>query len=161
MNKIGLNPYASKSGKLSSGHRTGKGQFLFQSQIRAMSKNVQTTRQLASFCMLVRLCSKSFKPGFSSMWTEKFQMFKLNLEKSEEPEIKLPMFTGSWRKQKSSRKTSTLASLTMLKPLTVWITTNCGKFWKRWEYQTTRPASWETYMQVKNQQNLTWNNWLV
>ena len=42
--------------------------------------------------------------------------------------------------------------LTMPKPLTVWITTNCGKFWKRWEYQTTWPASWETYMQVRYQQ---------
>ena len=38
------------------------------------------------------------------------------------------------------------------KPLTVWITINCGKFWKRWEYQTTWPASWETYMQVRKQQ---------
>ena len=52
----------------------------------------------------------------------------------------------------SSWKTSTSALLTMPKPLTMWITTNCGKFWKRWEYQTTWPASWETYMQVKKQQ---------
>jgi len=50
-------------------------------------------------------------------------MFKLGLEKAEEPEIKLPIFTGSYRKEENSRKTST-ASLTMLKPLTVWITTN-------------------------------------
>ena len=49
-------------------------------------------------------------------------------------------------------KTSTSASLTTLKPLTVWITTNCGKFLKRWEYQTTWPASWEICMQVKKQQ---------
>ena len=41
---------------------------------------------------------------------------------------------------------------TMPKPLTVWITTDCGKFWKRWEYQTTWPASWETYMRVRKQQ---------
>ena len=53
-----------------------------------------------------------------------FQMFKLDLEKSEEPEIKLPTSTGSLRKQESSRKTSTSASLTMPKPLTMWITTN-------------------------------------
>ena len=56
------------------------------------------------------------------------------------------------KKQENSRETSTFASLTMLKPLTVWITTNCGKFFKRWEYQTTLPASWETCMQVKKQQ---------
>ena len=55
-------------------------------------------------------------------------------------------------KQESSRKTSTSALLTMPKPLIVWITTNCGKFLKRWEYQTTPPASWEICMQVKNQQ---------
>ena len=56
------------------------------------------------------------------------QMFKLDLEKSEEPEIKLPTSTGSWEKQESSRKTSISALLTMPKPLTVWITINCGKF---------------------------------
>ena len=74
------------------------------------------------------------------------------LEKAEEPEIKLPASAGSSKKQKSSRKTSISALLTMPKPLTVWITINCGKFWKRWEYQTTWPASWETYMQVRKQQ---------
>ena len=78
-------------------------------------------------------------------------MFKLDLEKAEEPEIKLPTSTGSSKKQESSRKTSTSALLTMPNPLTVWITTNCGKFWKRWEYQTTSPASWEIYMQVRKQ----------
>ena len=59
--------------------------------------------------------------------------------KAEEPEIKLPTSNGSSKKQESSRKTSTSALLTMPKPLTVWITTNCGKFWKRWECQTTWP----------------------
>ena len=58
--------YVSKTGKLGSSHRTGKGQFSFQSQRRIMPKNVQTTEQLCSFHMLVRLCSKSFKLGFSS-----------------------------------------------------------------------------------------------
>ena len=71
-------------------------------------------------------------------------MFKLVLEKAEEPEIKLPTSAGSQKKQGSSRKTSMSALLTMPKPLTVWITINCEKFWKRWEYQTTWPASWET-----------------
>ena len=51
-------------------------------------------------------------------------MFKLDLEKAEDPEIKLPTFVGSKKKQESSRKTSTSASLTTRKPLTVWITTN-------------------------------------
>ena len=63
----------------------------------------------------------------------------MDLDKAEEPEIKLPTSAGSSKKQENSRKTS--ASLTMPKPLTVWITTNSGKFLKRWEYQTTLSAS--------------------
>ena len=57
-----------------------------------------------------------------------FQMFKLVLEKAEEPEIKLPTSAGPWKKQESSRKTSISALLTKPKPLTVWITINCGQF---------------------------------
>ena len=96
--------YVSKFGKLSSGHRTVKGQFSFQFQRRVMPKNAQTTIQLCSFHMLVRLCSKSFTLGLNSIWTENFQTYKLNLEKAEELEIKLTTFTGSWRKQGSFRK---------------------------------------------------------
>ena len=67
-------------------------------------------------------------------------------------QIKLPTFVGSSKKQESSRKTSTSALLTMPKLLTMWITINCGTFWKRSDYQTTWPASSETYMQVRKQQ---------
>ena len=81
-----------------------------------------------------------------------FQMFKLDLEKAGEPEIKLPTSNGSSKKQESSRKTSVSALLTMPKPLTVWTTINSGKFIDRLEYQTTWPASWEICMQVKKQQ---------
>ena len=63
-------------------------------------------------------------------------MFKLDLEKAEEPEIKLTTSAGSSKKQERSRKTSTSALLTMLKPLTVWTTTNYGKFLKRWDHLT-------------------------
>ena len=56
------------------------------------------------------------------------------------------------KKQENSRKISISALLTIPKPFTVWITINCGKFWKRWEYQTTWPTSWETWMQVRKQQ---------
>ena len=61
----------------------------------SVPKNVQTTVQLCSFYMLARLFSKSFKLGFSSTWTENFQIYKLGLEKAEKPEIKLPTFVGS------------------------------------------------------------------
>ena len=90
--------YASKFGKLSRGHRTERGQFSFQSQRKAMPKNAQTTAQLHSSHMLVERCLKFSKPGFSNTWTVNFQMFKLVLEKTEEPEIKLPTSIGSWKK---------------------------------------------------------------
>ena len=77
---------------------------------------------------------------------------QLDLEKAEEPEIKLPTSIGSSKRWESSRKTSTSALLTTPKTLPVWITTNCGKFLKRWEYQTTWPAFWEICMQIKKQQ---------
>ena len=87
--------HVSKFGKLSSGHRTGKAQFSFQSQKRAMPKNVPASIQLCSFHMLVRWYSKSFKLGFSIMWTKNFQIWKLSLQKAEELKIKLPTFLGT------------------------------------------------------------------
>ena len=77
-----------------------------------------------------------------------FQMFQLDLEKAEEPETNCQHLLDH-RKSENPRKTSAL--LTTPKPLTVWITRNCGKFFKRWEYHTTWPASWEICMQVKKQ----------
>ena len=64
-------------------------------------------------------------------------MYKLDLEKAEEPEIKLATSVESQKKQENFIKISTSASLTMLKPLLVWIITDCGRFFKRWEYQIT------------------------
>ena len=78
-------------------------------------------------------------------------MYELDLEKAEEPEIKLPTSVGSQKKQETPRRTSTSA-LTTPKPLIVWVTTSYGKFFRRWEYQTTLPASWQNCMQVKKQQ---------
>ena len=128
--------YTSKFGKLSSSHRTEKGQFSFQSQRKVMPKNAQTTAQLHSSHTLVKWSLKFSKLGFSNTRTMNFQMFKLILQKAEEPEIKLPTCAGSLKKQESSRRTSISALLTMPKPLTVWITINCGQCWRD---ENTRP----------------------
>ena len=144
--------YASKFGKLSSGHRTGKGQFSFQSQRKAIPKNCSNYRTIALISHASKVMLKILQARLQSYVNHELQMFKLVLEKAEEPEIKLPISTGSSKKQKNSRKTSISALLTMPQPLNVWITINCGKFLKRWEYQTTWPASCETYMQVRKQQ---------
>ena len=112
-----------------------------------------STTSITYFNQIPLLTSMHYNKEKSN-WVElmNFQMFKPVLEKAEEPEIKLPTSTESSKKQESSRKTSISALLTMPKPLTVWITINCGTLSKRWEYQTTWPASWETYVQVRKQQ---------
>ena len=94
-------------------------------------------KECSNYCTIVlishasKVMLKILKPGFNSTWTVNFQMFKLNLEMAEEPEIKLPISVGSSKKQVSTRRTPISALLTMLKPLTMWITTNSGKFLKR------------------------------
>ena len=120
--------------------------------MKKMPKNVQTTAQLQSFHMLAKYCSESSMPGFNSTWIENFPDVQVGFRKGRGTRDQLPTFIGSQKKQEISKKKSTSALLTMLKPLILWITTNCGKFFKRWEYQTTWPASCETCMQVKLQQ---------
>ena len=141
--------YASKFGKLSSGRKTGKSEFSSYSK-KGNTKESSNYRTIALISHASKVMLKVLQARLQQYMN--FQMFKLDLEKAEEPKIKLPTSTGSLKNQESSRKTSISALLTMPKPLTVWITINCGKFWKRWEYQTTWPASWEAYMQVRKQQ---------
>ena len=137
--------YASKFGKLSSSHKSGKSQFSPQSQRKGMPKNVQTTTKLHSFYMLVRWYSKPFKLGFNSTWTRNFQMDKLDLEKAGEPEIKLPTSSGSW---KSERVPEKRLLHWLCWSLWMYASQQIGKFVKRWGYKTTL-SSWETAMQVK------------
>ena len=74
---------------------------------------------------------KIFQARLQQYMNRELLMFKVVLEKAKEAEIKLPTSAGSWKKQESFRKTSISALLTMPNPLTVWITINCGKFFKR------------------------------
>ena len=80
-------------------------------------------------------------------------MYKLDLEKAEEPEIKhqLDHRKSKGIPGKKKKQHIYFCFIDYAKALTVWITTNCGKFLKGWEYWTTLPASWETCMQVKEQ----------
>ena len=93
----------------------------------------------------------ALKLGFNNTRTENFQMFKLDLEKAQlrDQIANIPWIKGIARE---FHKNIYFCSLTMLKPFTVFISTNCGKFLKRWEYQTTLPAFWEICIQVKKQQ---------
>ena len=76
---------------------------------------------------IAKYCSNFSKPSFNSSWTKNFQMFKLDLEKAEKPEIKLPTSVG-WLKKQEFQKNIYFCFTDYAKPLTVWITTNCGKF---------------------------------
>ena len=101
------------------------------------TKECSTYRTLPLISNTSKIMLKILQARLQQYMTTNFHMFKLVLEKAEEPEIKLPTSAGSSKKQRSSRKTSISALLAMPKPSTVWITINCGKFSKRWEYQTT------------------------
>ena len=119
----GCTQYGSKFVKLSSGQKTGKGVLI------SIPKKGNNAKEYSNYCKIVfishtsRTCSKSFKLGFKI-----FQIYQLDLEKAEESEIKLPTTSGSQNKHRNSRKASTSTSVTMWKPLTVWITINCGKY---------------------------------
>ena len=95
----------------------------FRSQRKVMPKDVQTAAQLHLYHMLAKWYSKFSKPGFNSTWTMDFQMFKVDLEKAEEPEIKLPTSAGSSKKQEF-QKDVYFCFVHYAKPLAVWITTN-------------------------------------
>ena len=126
--------YASKCGQLSSGHRTGKNQ-LFPKKGNAKECSNYRTIALISHASTVML--KILQARLQQYVNHELPDVQAGFRKCRGTRDEIASIHWIWKKQESSRKTSTSALLTMTKPLTVWITTNCGKFWKRWEYQTT------------------------
>ena len=136
--------YDSKFGKLSSGHRTGKGQFSFQPQRKAVPKNVQATQLHYHTITLIshtsRVMLKILQARLQQYVNRELPDVPAGFRKGRGTRDQIANIHQIIEKE-SSRKTSTSASLTTLKPLTVWLKTNCEKFFKRWEYETTLPAS--------------------
>ena len=128
--------YVSKFGKLSNDHRTGKGQFSFQSQKRVVPKNVQSTIQL-----YLQVMVEILQVRLQQFMYQDVPDIQAVFRKGKRTRDQIANIHWIMEKQESSRKTSISALLTMPKPLTVWITINCGKFSKRWEYQATFPAT--------------------
>ena len=143
--------YASKFGKLSSGHRTGKGIFIPIPK-KGNVKECSNYCTIAPISHASKVMLKILQARLQQYVNHELPDVQTGFRKGKGTKIKLPTSAGSSKKQESSRKTSTSALLTTSKPLTVCTTTNAGKFWKRWEYQTTWPASWEICMQVRKQQ---------
>ena len=127
--------YASKFG-----HRTRKSLFSFQYQ-----RMLKLLCKCTHFHILARLCSNSFKLG------PKLPDVQAGYRKGRGTRNQIANIYWIIEKAREFQKTSTLASLTALRSLTMWITTNCGKFLERWEYQTILPASYETCIQDKKQ----------
>ena len=139
--------YVNKFGKLRGGQRIGKVSFHSNPKERQCQRMFKLPYHTIT---LTFTCSKSFKLCFSNMWTENFQMYKLGIEKAETRD-QIANICWIIEKGREFKNKSTFDSLTALKSLTLWITINCGKLLKRWEYQTTLPAFWETFMWDKKQ----------
>ena len=127
---------ASKCGKFSSGHRTGKDQFSFQSKERQCQRMLQV-----STVGLISLTSKEMlkilQARLQQYVNQQLPDVQAGFRKVRGTRDQIATFAGSWKKQESSRTTSISALLTTPTPLILWITINCGQFLKRWEYQTT------------------------
>ena len=144
--------YASKIGKLSSGHRTGNGQFSFQSQRRAMPKNVQNYHTIALISHASKVILKILQARLQQYVNRELPDVQARFRKGRG--IRAHVANVCWiiEKAREFQKNIYFCFIDYAKPLTVWITTNSGKFLKRWEHQTTWLASWEICMQVQKQQ---------
>ena len=150
--------YASKFGKLSSGHKTGKVQFSFQSLGKAMPKNVQTTTQLHSSHTLAKYGSKFSNLGFNHTWIE-LPDVQAGFRKGRGIRDQIANVFWIIEKAAEFQKNIYFCFINYAKVFDCVdhnklfsVSTNCGKFFKGWEYQTTLPDSWELCVQAKKQQ---------
>ena len=102
--------------------------------------------------MLVKKCLKFSKPGFSNTWTVNCQMVHAGFRKGRGIRDQIANICWIIKKAREFQENIYFCFMDYAKPLTVWIIMNCGKFWKRWDYQTTWPAFWETCIQVRKKQ---------
>ena len=140
--------YASKFGKFSSGHRTGKGVFIPIPK-KGNAKKCSNQRIIALISHTNKVLLKILQARFQQYMNHELPDVQAGFRKGRgtRSNCQHPLYH---RDSKSSGKTSAL--FTMPKPLTVWITTNCGTSLKRWEYQTNWPACWEICRQVRKEQ---------
>ena len=143
--------YASKFGKLSSGHKTGNGQFSFQSQ-RGNAKECSNYHTIALISQASKLMLKILQTRLQQYMNRELSDVQAGFRKGRGTTDQNANILWIMEKGREFQKNIYSALLTMPKPLTVWITINCRKFLKRWEYQTTWPAYWVIYMQVRKQQ---------
>ena len=117
-----------------------------------MPKNVQTTTQLHSCHMLAKVMLKIFWARLQQYMNSEFPDVQAGFRKGRGTRDQMAKICWIIKKARELQKNMYFCFIDYAKVLTVWITRNCGKFLKKWDYQTTWPASWETYMQVRRQQ---------
>ena len=142
--------YASKFGKLNSGHRTGKGQFSFQSQRRAMQR-ILNYYTIAVISHASKVMLKILQVRLPQYVNQELPDVQAGFRKGRGNRDQIANICWILEETREFQKNIYFCFIDLAKVF-VWITTNCGKFFKRWEYQTILPASWEICMQVNNQQ---------
>ena len=127
--------YDSKFGKLSSGHRIGNSQFSFQSQRKAMPKNVQNYHTIALISHASKVILKILQARLQQYVNRELPNVQVSFRQGRGTRYQIVNICWIIKKAREFQKNTYSALLTIPKPLTVWITINCGKFLKRWEYQ--------------------------
>ena len=152
--------YASKFGKLSSGHGTGKDQF-HSNPKEGNAKECSNYCTIALISHTSKVMLKILQARLQQYLNHELPDVQAGFRKGRGTRDQIANIRYIMKKAREFQKNIYFCLLTMPKPLTVWITINYGKFWKRWGYKTTLPASWEICMQVKKHQNCTLNKGLV
>ena len=144
--------YASKFGKLSSGHRTGKGSVFIPIPKKGNAKECSNYRTIALISHASKVMLKILQARLQQYMNCELPNVQAGFRKGRGTRDQIANIRWIMEKAREFQKNSYFCFLDYAKALTVWITINWGKLWKRWEYQTTWPASWETCMQVRKQQ---------
>ena len=143
---------ASKFGKLSSGHRTVKRSVFIPIPKKGNAKECSNYRTIAFISHASKVTFKILQARLQQYMNHKLPDVQAGFRKGRGTKDQTANISWIMEKAREFQKSSIFALLTMPKPLTVWITINCGKFWDRWEYQTTWPAASEICMHVRKQQ---------
>ena len=144
--------YVREFGKLSSGHRTGKGQFPFQSQRKAVPKNAQTITQLHSSHYTHKVMLKILQARLQQYMNNELPDVQACFRKGKGTRDQIANIHWIIEKSKRVPKRNLLLLYWLCQSLWLCGSQQTGKFFKRWEYQTTWSASWEICMQVRKQQ---------
>ena len=153
--------YVSKFGQLSSGHRTGKGQFSFQSQRRAMPKNAPTTAQMWSFHMLVRVCSNTLQARCQQYVNQEPPDAQAGFWRGRGTRDQIANICWNLEKARQIQKNIYSCFIDNTKAFDCVDHKKLWKILKEIGIPDMLLVSWETSMQVKKQQNWTWSNGLV